>query len=329
MPRGRGKVAVAKPNPARSGVPVRETFLELARRGRNDWWRYLVSIPLIVVGWFAVALVFYVLLIAYVVADDDPATALDLDKGQITGAPLLTFVVLLVGFAGLHASLFAAVRYLHRRPFLSLVTPYRRLSWGRVATGFFVFLALVAAATAVEAALYPGRYKLTFDAGGFLKFLPFALLLVPLQTSAEELLFRGYLMQAVGLLTRRALVPAVVSALLFALLHLANPEVGAGLAAVVATYFVLGLIFSLVTIRDGRLELALGAHAANNLFAALFANYAGSALSTPSVFTASTLDGTYALASSVAIAAAFYLILFARPGARVAEAPEPEPEPPT
>ena len=307
---------------------MRETFLELARRGLNDWWRYLVSIPLILLGWFGFSLLLYVLLIAYAVADGDPATALDLNKGQITGAPLLTFVVLLLGFAGLHAALFAAVRYLHRRPFLSLITPYRRIAWGRVATGFVVFLALAAAATAVEAALFPGRYKLTFNAGDFLKFLPFALLLVPLQTSAEELLFRGYLMQAVGLLTRRALVPALASALLFALLHIANPEVGAGLAAMAATYFVLGLIFALVTIRDGRLELALGAHAANNLFAALFANYAGSALSTPSVFTASALDGPYALMSSVVIAAAFYLILFARPGARLAEAPAPEPEPP-
>jgi uncharacterized protein len=304
---------------------VRETFLELARRGQNDWWRYLVSVPLILIGWFGFSLLLYVLLIAYVVADGDPATNLDLDKGQITGAPLLAFVVLLLGFAGLHASLFAAVRFVHRRPFLSLVTPYRRLSWGRVATGFAVFLALVAAAAAVEAALYPGRYKLTFDAGSFLKFLPFALLLVPLQTAAEELLFRGYLMQGVGLLTRRALVPALASALLFALLHLANPEVGAGLVLMAATYFVLGLLFSLVTIRDGRLELSLGAHAANNLFAALFANYAGSALSTPSVFTASTLDSTYSLASSVVIAAAFYLLLFARPGARMTEAPEPEP----
>ena len=303
---------------------MRETFLELARRGKNDWWRYLVSVQLIPVGWFGFSLLLFVLLIAYAVVDRDPTTVIDFDRGQVTGAPLLTFVALILGFAGLYASLFAAVRYLHRRPLLSLVTPYRRLSWERVATGFAVFLALVAAAAAVEAALHPGRYKLTFDAGAFLKFLPFALVLVPLQTSAEELLFRGYLMQAVGLLTRRALVPAVVSALLFALLHLANPEVGAGFVAIAATYFVLGLAFALVTIRDGRLELALGAHAANNLFAALFANYAGSALSTTAVFTSSTLDGAYALASSVVIAALFYALLFARPRARPVEAAEPE-----
>jgi membrane protease YdiL (CAAX protease family) len=309
-------------------MTVRETFLELARRGRNDWWRYLVSLPLIIVGWFAVALVLYILLLSYAVADGDPATAIDLNRGEVTGAPLLTLVVLLLGFAGLHASLFAAVRFVHRRPLLSLITPYRRLSWGRVAAGFVVFLVLAAAAVAVEAALFPGRYRLTFDAGAFLKFLPFALVLVPLQTSAEELFFRGYLMQAVGLLTRRAFVPALASALLFALLHLANPEIGAGLAALVATYFVLGLVFALVTIRDDRLELALGAHAANNLFAALFANYAGSALSTPAVFTAATLDSTYTLMSSVAVAALFYALLFARRGARPAEASLHEPESP-
>ena len=70
----------------------------------------------------------------------------------------------------------------------------------------------------------------------------------------------------------------------------------------------------LIALRDGRLELAIGLHAANNVFLALVANYEGSALATAAVFTARELDPWYSLATLVAGGSAFYWWFFGRAG---------------
>lgn len=56
------------------------------------------------------------------------------------------------------------------------------------------------------------------------------------------------------------------------------------------------------------MELALGMHAANNLFAALFANYTVTALPSPSLFTIQTLDPVYSLVSLVIGMSVFYML---------------------
>ena len=91
-------------------------------------------------------------------------------------------------------------------------------------------------------------------------------------TSAEELLFRGHLLQALGLRTRRTWLLVGISALVFGAMHMANTEVGAGPALIFTYYVGFGAFLALITLRDNRLELAIGAHAANNLFVALVVN---------------------------------------------------------
>ena len=126
--------------------------------------------------------------------------------------------------------------------------------------------------------LYPDRYYVSFNADRFFLFAAVALVVTPIQTTTEELVFRGYLMQGLSLLARRPAVIAVLSALVFTLPHLMNPEVEHGALLLAASYFTIGLLLAVVTLRDGRLELAIGVHAANNLLLALVANYEGSVL---------------------------------------------------
>jgi membrane protease YdiL (CAAX protease family) len=96
------------------------------------------------------------------------------------------------------------------------------------------------------------------------------------------------------------------------LLHLANPEVGVDVILLPAYYFGVGLLFALVTLKDNRLELAIGAHVATNLFAGLLANYTNSVLSTPAIFTVAKLDATFTLVSFIVIGIIFYAGLFLR-----------------
>ena len=143
----------------------------------------------------------------------------------------------------------------------------------------------------------------------FLPFVLLALILVPVQTSAEELFFRGYILQGVGLRMRNIWVLSAISGLLFGLPHLLNPEASVNYPLLFLYYFTFGFSLAYITLRDGRLELALGAHAANNLFSVIFANYTLTVLPTPSLFTITVLDAVYSVPAAL-IGMAIFVWLF-------------------
>jgi membrane protease YdiL (CAAX protease family) len=204
------------------------------------------------------------------------------------------------------------LRFLHRRPLMSLISADRGLAWRRIGQAAAVWAGIALIAVAIEHVLYPDRYYLSFSADRFFVFAAVALVVTPIQTTTEELLFRGYLMQGLSLVLKRPAVIAGTSALVFTLPHLMNPEVRHGALLLAASYFTIGLLLALVTLRDGRLELAIGVHAANNLVLALVANYEDSVLTSESIFTARELDPVYSLITLTLGAFIFYWLFFGR-----------------
>jgi hypothetical protein len=110
-----------------------------------------------------------------------------------------------------------------------------------------------------------------------------AIIFIPLQTSLEEVVFRGYLMQGFGNLFRNRWAPLLLTSIIFGSLHLANPEVGKLGYGVMIFYIGTGLFLGIVTLMDDGLELAIGWHAANNLVAALLVTADWTAFQTNSV----------------------------------------------
>jgi len=272
-------------------------YLDLASLGQNAWWRYALALPVVAVFWLVLGYVPYALIA----------------RAELAADPLVDFVAINLSIFMMLAGLALAMRFLHRRPMRSLVTPETRIDWRRVARGAAVWLVISVVVTAGEQLLYPGRYYLSFDPARFFVSLALVLALTPLQGASEELLFRGYAMQGLARLTRRPAVLAVASSLLFALPHLLNPEVRQyGLLIMGANYFAIGMLLATITLRDGRLELAIGVHAANNVFLALAANYEGSVLMTESLFTARELDPWYSLAAMIAGTLVFHAWVFRR-----------------
>jgi membrane protease YdiL (CAAX protease family) len=288
-------------------------FADAARLGRNDWWRYLLGLAIIAVGTLVVGGVPLAIAVIYVEGDGNPATTVDLTNGALVGiAPAISLAVTLFPFVLAFLSILVVVRLIHGRPASSLAAPAQPFRWGRLAQGFAAWFAVGAVVTVVEALIFPGRYSFTLDLGALLPFAVVAVLLFPLQSSAEELFFRGYVLQALGLRLRQPLLLAVVTGLFFALLHIENPEVGSEFWLVMGFYFVFGVALALFTLRDNGLELALGIHAGNNLFTALIANFKGSAVASPSIFTASGFTPWYSLVSTLVGLVVIYVLLFRR-----------------
>jgi hypothetical protein len=142
----------------------------------------------------------------------------------------------------------------------------------------------------------------------FLILITFTLL--PIQTSFEEFLFRGYFMQAFGSLARNKWIALIISTILFAGVHSMNPEIAEyGFWNMLPYYLIAGLFLGYITIMDNGLELALGVHAATNMFGSLFVTYEGAALQTGTLF--KTTEVNPLLLSFVFLVLSIIFILFA------------------
>jgi membrane protease YdiL (CAAX protease family) len=295
-------------------LPKTERYLDLAAQGRSQWWLYALGV--FIIAFSTVGLQFLiVILVGLLLPHVDAERFIRELSGEEPGNSVLAFVGLNLSIIALLPGLAVAVKLLHRRTLVSLVTPDPPIDWRRIARGAVVWIVLVAAFTAFEHLLFPDRYRLSFNAERFFPFLLPVLVLTPMQAATEELVCRGYLMQALGLLTRRLTLIAILSSLAFTALHLGNPDVERhGVAIMAANYFVFGILLSTIALRDGRLELAIGVHAANNLFSALVSNNEGSdGFNTESIFI-SPFDPAYGLVATLISTLAFHWWIFGRSG---------------
>lgn len=289
-------------------------YLDLAKLGKNHWWRYVLGVLLIVLMWQGVGLLPTVALAIWVGLDQNDTTLFNTETLLFEGLPMEVIFADFMGmFLFLWLGVFLVVRFLHDRPFWSLFTPLQRLSWRRVLQGALVFAAIYLAVGVIMEWLFPTPaedIEYVLQPSKFLAFLPLALLLIPIQTSAEELLFRGYFMQGLGLIMNRWGV-ALVSSVLFALPHLLNPEVlDANLWVAFLPYWIIGLLLALITLRDGTLELALGVHASNNLMAFLLVTVPPYDMF-PSVFVYHGELFTWAtVVNGAVVAVLFYWVIF-------------------
>lgn len=281
-------------------------FLEVARQGRNEWWRYVVGL----------------LTIFFLLTMGQAVFALPL---MLIGAEqeLLLFTAILLSFVPGLVGVWVVVRFLHERPFRTLIAPDQRISWRRLALGTVGWFVIAAVAALIEATLYPGRYQPNPAPLSVLPFLLVGVLFIPIQAGTEELIFRGYLLQGMGLLWRHPLLLSIVNGALFALPHAANPELSAHPLKILLMYFLAGFFWALITLRSGTLELAIGAHTANNLFTAIVANYQTTAIPSRSFFVIQVIDANYQLATIVVGMTLFYLLL----ARRAQPAPSPAPSP--
>ncbi len=270
-------------------------FFSLADSGRNGWWRYTWGVVLIVAVWlFAGGLVSPLL------------WPLPLGGVREFVATNVDFMLMMSGVVMVHV-------LVHHRPWRTLITSRSSLSWRRLFEGAALWGVLMLLIVVLESALYPGRYVWSFDPQRWPQFFVLALLLTPIQCTAEELLFRGYLLQAIGRVFHNPFVSAALSSLLFAAPHLLNPEATAhGLLIMAATYFTMAMFLALVALRDAGLELAIGAHTANNFFLIVFFGYKDSPLPASAMFTTEAYDPVFSLVSILAAACVFYTCFFGR-----------------
>ncbi|MFD2603682.1 CPBP family intramembrane glutamic endopeptidase [Flavobacterium suzhouense] len=249
-------------------------FIEQAYTKKFDIIKYL---PIPIVFLFLMLLNY----VAIVVMDIDVDTLMQ-QQIALKGAnevlfesllPLAIFLVILLLW----------VKFVNKQSIRSLTTARAKVDWSRIFTAFGIWAVFSVATTAMAYFSTPESFEINFRPVPFAILACISIIMIPMQTSFEEYLFRGYLMQGIGIATRSKLTALIVTSLMFGLMHIANPEIEKMGYILLLYYIGTGLLLGIITLMDDGVELALGFHAANNLIAALLVTSDWTALQTDSI----------------------------------------------
>ena len=254
-------------------------YLDIARQGKNNWWRYLLGTIIIAFFWLVIGSIVLAIFLF------SPSINNGLNPSEFLRKPSISaYLIINLQFIFFLLGIFLAIRWLHKRQFLTLVSADAAIKWKRFFQGFAVWFLIQSILFGIAYILDPSNLEFTFKPVQWFILLACAVILTPIQTSTEELFFRGYILQGFGLITKQPLILMIINGVLFMLPHLANPEVERGFLWMALYYFSFGVFCSLLTLKDNRLELAFAVHAANNLFIILFVSAEDSAIRVPSMW---------------------------------------------
>lgn len=278
-------------------------FIEQAYKGNNTWWRVLIT-TLLTVGIFVANFTAFFLMTNEEM-DEVYKTMNEIPNNWSLIINLLPFVFLL----GL---LFLLVRNLHNRSVLSLTTSRGKIDYSRILFSFGLTVLMSIVVFAISYSIDNTYVLWNFNPVKFSILLIISLLLFPFQIGYEEYLFRGYLMQQIGIITKNRWFPLLITSVVFGLFHSANPEVAKMGYGVMFFYIGTGFLLGIMTLMDESMELALGFHLGNNLMAALLITSDFSAIHTDAIFKYSGIENTTDILNEmlVSIAIVYPIILF-------------------
>ena len=194
-----------------------------------------------------------------------------------------TFVMLVAPLSFMLFIVLFYNKFIQNNSLRILTTSRSKIDWSRFFFSFGVWGGITIITTIIGYYSAPEDFVVQFNPEKFAVFVVLALVLISLQTSFEEYLFRGHMLQGLGLATKTRWVPLLVTSFLFGIMHIANPEVDKMGMIIMFYYIGTGLFLGILTLMDEGLELALGFHAANNLIGALLVTSDWSAFQTHSI----------------------------------------------
>jgi membrane protease YdiL (CAAX protease family) len=297
----------AKPPLPRFPHPEPREYHQMLRTWNYVWWKPVLGIALVILGMVLVAPLVLMPVLAVGVMLESGSFWENFEKAarlEAVGPASLLYLNLTLGSAILVTWL--VMRFVHRmRPrWLTSVVP--KMRWGLLLV--FVGISVVAlvaqlVVSTLISSFVPGHQEgdLTAQMNELTVttavLAVIVLLTTPFQAAGEEYVFRGYLMQAVGSLSRSRWPALLVTSALFATAH------GVQNFPLFFDRFMFGLIAGWLVIRTGGLEVGIAMHILNNFFAfgyALLFSDLGSSLNVAEVSwwnipVTLTQAGTYAL----------------------------------
>lgn len=238
-------------------------FSEPARAGAS-WARTLVG--LLLCGLFIFGFVQFARVgMAYTLFGQEGAIALR-DQAAAAAefsspATPLGVMLILGAFMAVWPALWLVLPVVHRRPAKTLFGPSGEVNWRHFRIGLGAALILGAGAWAPLLIVYAPELDRFGPLRSWAVVALFALPFVFVQCAAEELLFRGYLLQQFAARSMSVLGWSVLPSLLFAMAH----PTGESAIGISWFHFIFGLVMAAVTSRTANIGAAFGLHFGNNI----------------------------------------------------------------
>ena len=255
-------------------------FIEQINLEKKDFVKYIAG---------SVAVIFFnilgqIPLTLYVLAKGTDAKVFE-DQFQLLGSfpSNTTLFLILIPFAISLLGLWLVITKQLGKPFKTIITIRKKIDRSRILFSFLLWGGVSAAFIIISYFLSPTDFVWNFKPVPFLILFLISVVMIPLQTSAEELFFRGYLLQGFGVIFRNRWLPLITTSIIFGMLHIWNPEIDKLGVNLIWYYIGTGLFLGVITLMDEGLELALGFHAANNLVTALLVTASWTSFQTESL----------------------------------------------
>jgi len=258
-------------------------FIEQGIKSENKFWKYILGSILIIIASFLGQAPLLVALYYDTLVKGKPYPSSNDDIMRFF-EPNLTLFLILISFVFVLLGIFFVVRYLHNQTMLSITTARAKIDWKRVFFSFSIWAIFTIVSTLAFYLSNPTDFVVNFKPISFAILVVIGTILIPIQTSTEEYIFRGYLMQGFANLAKNKWFPLIMTSVIFGAMHISNPEVSKMGNIIMVYYIGTGLLLGIITLMDEGMELALGFHAANNLVSALLITSDWSAFQTHSIF---------------------------------------------
>lgn len=294
-----------------------QRFLDRSREGNTQPSSFFGALTITWVAWLLVGGLPMGILLGYLNLNNPEAVEAWVEGASLQSLPVseyLVFSLMMAQFIFGWAGLWLGTKLVLKRALKTLMTGFERFRWGRLFLGMGIWMAVITLFFAGVSLKEPGLIKFEPNWNRFWPYLPLILFWVPIQSSFEEVAFRGQMMQTSYFRSGfRPFMPLLTSSALFALFHSLNPEVATyGWGTMMGLYMVIGLVMGIFTILDDGLELAMGIHTGNNLFAFLFLSYPGSVLDVPTLYQLDSFSPAFDLLSVLTASLVLFVILYGR-----------------
>lgn len=285
-------------------------YLVQAFKPKNDFINYFIGIIIIAIAWQIFGSIPLMAAIGYKSFTEKlpfPTNELELLTFL---EPNLFLTLMIVGFGIGLLALYFINKNFHYMSWLEITTSRLKIDYKRILFAFLIWSLFIVATTVIDMYSSPENYQFNFKPLPFFILLLITIFLLPIQTSFEEYLFRGYLMQGFGVLFNDKLFTLLVTSISFGALHYFNPEVDKLGNLIMFYYIGMGLFLGIITLMDEGLELTLGVHAANNMLTALILTSDWSVMQTHSIFKEVSKDPKIEILDIVLLFITFTIFIF-------------------
>ena len=224
-------------------------FIEQGISSENRFWKYIVGSIIIVV---ASTIGQIPLLLAVIAKSFAEGKGIPENQDEIMKVfdSNTTLFLILISFVFAIIGVFAVIKYLHNQTLLSMVSSRKKVDWNRISVSFLLWTAITILSTLAMYYSSPENFVVQFQPIPFLILAVIAILMIPIQTTCEELVFRGYLMQGFANLAKNKWFPLLMTSVIFGTMHIFNPEVSKVGYIILVYYIGTGLFLGIITLMD-------------------------------------------------------------------------------